>query len=189
MFKSHSSKVLRPNSALLNRQEWENLILRCGYEDVVSFVNTPDPDESGQTAFMARRGPPTITGEINSNKEERDLDGSDDTNKKGVLIIFAEDGAFFDELSECFSDEFDQAIRISSDQDISEAFKGVSGVRAIIHAFGAESLPSDESLSEDDLVNAQRSGSEHLLKLVKTLSSIDFEVIPNVLIIFSLKIQ
>ena len=174
---------LRPNSALLNRQEWENLILSCGYEDVVSFVNTPDPNESGQTAFMARRGPSPLTGEINPKDEDRDLYGSDDLNKKGTLIIFADDGAFFDELSECFSDEFDQAIRISPDQDISESVKSVSRVGAIIHAFGSESVPSDGNLSEDDLINAQRSGSVHLLELVKTLSSIDFEVIPKVLII------
>ena len=44
-------------------------------------------------------------------------------------------------------------------------------------------MPSDGNLSEDDLIIAQRSGSVHLLELVKTLSSIDFEVIPKVLII------
>ena len=171
---------LRPNSALLNRQEWERLISSCGYQDVVSFVNTPDPNESGQTAFMARRGPSLLTKEVNPKEEEG---GLDDLNKKGALIIFADNDDFFEELSKSFDDGFDQTIRISSDQDISEAFNSVSRLDAIIHAFGAESVTLDGNLSEHNLIDAQRTGSVHLLKLVKTLSSTDFEFIPKVLIV------
>ena len=174
---------LRPNSALLNRQEWEDLILSCGYEDVVSFVNTPDPKESGQTAFMVRRGLPTLNEKINLEEEEESLDGPDDLRNKGALIIFSDDDAFVEDLSKCFNDEFDQIVRLAPDQDISAVITSTSRVDTIIHAFAAESVSSDGSLSEHDLIDAQRTGSLHLLRLAKTLSSTDFEFCPKVLIL------
>lgn len=174
---------LRPNSALLNRQEWEDLISSCGYEDVVSFVNTPDPEESGQTAFMTRRGPSAFIEEIHSNKADDNLEGPDDIKKKSTAIIFSEDDDFFEELSECCNGEFDQVVRLSLNQDIGTVITNTPQVDVIIHAFGTELGLSDENLSEYDLIDAQRSGSVHLLKLIKTLSSTDFKLSPKVLIL------
>ena len=174
---------LRPNSALLNCPEWKDLLLSCGYEGVVSFVNTPDPDESGQTAFMAHRGSSSLIEEGDLNKEENGLGDLGDLNNKGAVIIFSEDDSFFKELSERFKDESNQVVRLLPDQDIGTVIADMPQVDAIVHAFGIEAEPLDGSSSEADLIGAQRTGSMHLLELVKTLSSKDFELSPKVLIL------
>ncbi len=198
---------LRPESALLERHEWERLLADCGYRDVTSFVSSPDEQESGQGVFLAL-GPALEEAELRAaagppeaaSKDEA-ADDSSSADAKTCLIFTDESGTAENLITELLAsgagiirvkagETFvihgpdDYTVAPDSREDmkrlLSELAESQTEPDLILHMWSLDHPASDDDLSLEDLTSAQRTGVLSALALGQALESTTFEDPPNI---------
>ncbi|MCP4847493.1 MAG: amino acid adenylation domain-containing protein [Verrucomicrobiaceae bacterium] len=169
---------LRPDSALLNRRQWEDLLADCGYGNVASFVNTPDAEHAGQTAFIAERGAP-----VEDHTEPPQGDEGARNPDLPTAVIFSDCADFSGQLSTLLEADGKQVVIASSESPPAEVVAGIHTIETIIHACGIEVAPVTSATVPDDLMAAQQKGSMHLLRLSQALASAELEQVPTVYVL------
>lgn len=178
---------LRKHSALLSREQWENLLKDCEFNNVVSFVDTPEGTFAQQTAFL-------VEGPEIGEDESIEIEGKGP--KPGYLVvgedvgigkhlvqlleekhsaqcILASPGDEFVSIGEKryrfrpdHEDDLEELLRKTSEGDT--AFAGVIHLLSIDH-------PLTEVTSPGLLAESQKSGVFSILGLGKALAHIELE--------------
>ena len=169
---------LRPDSALLSREQWEQLLGDCDFGNVASFVNTPDAVDAGQTAFIAERG----ENEEVSEEHPKEAEGEANT-EVSTAVIFSDCKDFSGNLSGLLEEAGKQVVIVSANESPADVLAGIDGIGTIIHASAIEVLPVTSTTSPEDLMEAQQKGSMHLLQLVQALAEADLEEVPTVYVL------
>ena len=169
---------LRPDSALLNRQQWEDLLADCGFGNIASFVNTPEAEHAGQTAFIAERGEALEDPEDLPEDNEGEADAEAPT-----VVIFSDCADFSGKLSGLLEEDGKQVIVASTEHPPADVVTGLNTIERIVHASAIEVAPVTSATSPDELMAAQKKGSMHLLQLVQALADADLDQAPTVYVL------
>ncbi|MFP6873560.1 MAG: amino acid adenylation domain-containing protein [Verrucomicrobiales bacterium] len=165
---------LRPDSALLDRCQWEALLADCGFGNIASFVNTPDARHAGQSAFIAERGEPAQVPE-ESVAAEGEVQFVAPT-----VVIFSDCGDFSGKLATLLEAEGKQVVIASAECQPAEVVAGIDALETIVHACAIDVAPVTSASTPDELMVAQQKGSVHLLHLVQALAAVEFKQVPTV---------
>ncbi len=183
---------LRKHSALLSREQWEVLLRQCEFENVVSFVNTPDGTPAMQTTFVVE-GP-----EIDAIESV----GSEGKGPKQAYLIVGDDAGLGEQLfrrleeeasARCIlatpGEEFgpigERRYRFRPDHgdDMVELLKKTSEndavLTGVVHLLSADH-PLTEETSPEALMDSQRSGVLSILHLGQALAEVETDPVPRV---------
>ena len=188
---------LRSTSALLLRQEWENLLNEIEFRDVKSFVNSHQQDNSVQTLLMAKASERLL--------EEELVESSDaDANEDKFWLIFADQNGHAENLSnrlkekgrncvmihegESFVQENENSYKINPEQleDMEKLFASLNFERnvmqGVIHMWSLDH-PTADLTTPENLEEAQQSGCLNVLNLIQTLVKYEPSPAPRVWLI------
>lgn len=167
---------LRPESALLNRDQWENLLRDCDFTDVGSFVNTPNPADAAQTIFIARKADTPVcqedaTGDNRNPDTPPQSDGEANTDipAEPTTIIFGDQTGFSEKLAAQLPGK---VLHATTHDDIAEVLTKAENPTQIIHT-AALNHPLSETSSAEALANSQAFSTLHLLHLTQALAAAD----------------
>ena len=169
---------LRPDSALLDRRQWENLLADCGFGNIASFVNTPDAEHAGQTAFIAERGEP-----VHDPGEQSEDDEGEGKPDVPTVVIFSDCADFSGKLSTLLEADGKQVVIASTERQPAEVVAGINVLETIVHAGAIEVAAVTSATSPDELMAAQQKGSMHLLHLAQALAAAELEQVPTVYVL------
>ena len=188
----YTDTELRPHSALLQRDQWENLLTGCGFNDIDSFVSSADETEAGQAVFIAFG--PTVeppTAETSSDEEIEARHYLAFADKVGVCdslttellargdsVIVVRPGKQYETIN---SDEY--TIRPDSTEDIERLLTQVNTEEMPLHSilhFWTLDHPPTRNLTLEALESAQDTGVLSALALSQAIMSLDIESIDDV---------
>ena len=187
----YTDTELRPESALLKRDQWENLLHDCDFTEVGSFVNTPKPEEAAQTIFIAKKDggvgvPPAI------NPSHKAQDGSvgvppasteatepeqEAEEIPPTTLIFTDATGLTEKLAPALEGN---VIQASTQDDIPEILTEIENLQRIIHTT-ALNHPLSATTSAEALASSQSLTTLHLLNLNKALAAA--ELTPEITIL------
>ena len=168
---------LRPESALLKRPQWETLLRDCGFGGVGSFVNTPKPEEAGQSIFIARRGDAPLESEASDDVADEAPAEEEEEIAEPTTLIFADTSGVAEKLAAQLDGN---VITASTGDDLAATLSDTKNLTRIIHT-AALDHPASAGSSADDLAAAQEAGVLHLLNLSKALAAA--ELAPQITIV------
>ncbi|MEO0445332.1 MAG: amino acid adenylation domain-containing protein [Verrucomicrobiota bacterium] len=94
---------LRPSSALMPRDRWEDLLSEMGFRDVGSFVSSEKAEECQQAVFLAMAPLKGVGSEDQGPEGEADEEVVDDV--LDTFVVLADDSGVTDQLSSGLNDE------------------------------------------------------------------------------------
>ena len=185
---------LRPDSALLQREQWKSLLKECGFTDIGCFHCSPHDNEAEQSVFVAfapqHSEPPKQSSQTQSDRGNyllfADQSGvaekvAKSLRKNGCRAILVGAGQNFSKQGE---DAF--AISTTSKADIAsllgETITPENSLHGIIHCWSLDH-PSTEHLSSELLATCQQTGVLSVVKLSQVLSEYSGETPPRVHIV------
>lgn len=174
---------LRPHSALLSRSDWEELLSECGFREVTSFISSPDPEEDQQACLIARAPDPV---ELPSSEEEpideapAEIEAEiEDETPSDLCLLIGGNEALASGMEVGITAEGQRFKTIGRDLDalvgaLDEAEAEGDRVVAIVHALAVDHPRVTETLSVEELDQAQDSGVRHIHELFKRIANREF---------------
>ena len=188
---------IRSTHGLLLRQEWEDLLNKQDFRNVISFVNTHEDDSYLQTLLMANASERLLKEEV---VEANNVDLIEDK----FWLIFADESGYAETLSsrlkekskncvmilkgESFAQKSDYSYEINPEQlaDMEKLFASLNTERnelqGVIHMWSLDH-PIAEITTPKALEEAQQSGCLNVLNLIQTLVKYDSSPAPRVWLI------
>ncbi len=187
---------LRPDSALMSRAQWEDLLTDLGYRDASSFVSSKVPAECQQAVFLAT-APPLIETNATETVEE-DLPAAE------TFVVLADQGGFSDSLIQVLREAEINTVSVAPGTSFakisSTSFTVVPGekeswaqllsalkeeelrVTTFLHAWTLDH-PNAEALTLEQLKASQATGTHSLRTLIHALNMEKPEPAPRITIL------
>ncbi len=181
---------LRPESALLPRARWVQLLSEAGFASVDSFVATPVEDDVEQAVFVA-------TGLDVPSLPAKGPSGSSGAQTGRRYLVFADDGGWADALIDRIEQGGDVAIRVTagptwepkgdrsysvspeSTSDLQQVVSAHAPLAGVVHCWSLDQ-PRAASLTSGQLGDSQQLGVLSGLRLVHVLAGIEANELPRV---------
>jgi len=175
---------LRPTSALMERDQWLDLLKELDFRDVSSFISSPLPDEGEQAVFIARAPKVEV--------DEEGAEASDDDSKLGAYLFLSDEGGLATsvgdridtnggqsypvKIGESFS-VTDGAFTVNPEKEedwaslLEEMAEANVGTLTIVHCWTLDH-PSSEEMTLEKLDELQVSGIHSMRTLVRALHKV-----------------
>ncbi len=175
---------LRPNSALMERQQWLDFLTELGYRDVTSFISSPIASEGEQAVFVAKAPALVADG------DEDTLESADDAS--GSFLFLADESGLATALGERVEAAGAQAYPVKvgesyamkdgaftvnpiSESDweslLTELADANVGTLNIVHCWTLDH-PASEDVSVEELDQLQETGVHSMRALVRALHKV-----------------
>jgi len=186
---------LRPSSALLERPRWQALLREAGFENVVSFVDTPAPGDAIQAVFVATAPPVDASSGEGLAVPEPVPEPAEQAAPDICLILCDRDGvgeklasalaeagvrALTARTGSAFARVADHDFTVGEDvaADLGKLLEHAGGpLTAVVHC---RALDQPSELSLESLDDAQQSGVLSGLSLIQALAARHLEPAPRV---------
>ena len=194
----------RSNSPLISREEWESLLANCGFQDVRSFICSPDEQEVVQSVMVAFRPDLCATDTIGriANPSVHEIDGlTIRTANSPPYLVFADENGVAKSLVKELEQRGESAIQLR----LGESFRQVNesefelvegsadelrcvlestlindvGAKAVIHCWSLDHTDAI-SMTADMLIKSQTSGVLSGLNLAQVLAETEMREPPRV---------
>ncbi len=172
---------LRPESALLQREQWKSLLKECGFTDVGCFHCSPNDDEAEQSVFVS-------FAPQSGKQPERTSDSQSDL---GSYLLFADQSGVAENVARTLRKSGYRAIKISLGQNflrsgddeftitstskseiasvLSQTITPDRPLHGVVHCWSLDH-PSTPQLSTELLATCQQTGVLSVLKLAQVLA-------------------
>lgn len=180
---------LRKDSALLSREQWEELLTDLDFRDVASFISSEKKEENQQACLVARAPDPVEIPEEPSEDagEAADASATEDEAspaEKSVYLVTEDVSGLGKKLSSALAGEEAEAILVGTSVDdlVAKADELLVAGRVVAGIVQTLSLdhPTSDELDLDILEKAQDSGVHYAHELVKAITSRDWGTKPRV---------